>query len=573
MSVTFDQRREQLLHALGARERCAGHDIVAVALRRLGITHVFGVGGVPVDATLGACARLGLRVIGARHQQGAVLMSLAYNYVSGGLHSAVIVSAGPAVTNCATGLLVGKDNCWPLLVIGGRRSLAMPGGFQAFDGASFLSSVAKWTALVTSASQLEEVLTHAARIALAGAPGPVYIDAAEEALDGRAPPPLRSMAAFGDDGNTSRCSDSDIVADARVSEAAALIEQARRPVMLIGKGARWSATSALLGRLADQYGVAFAASPMGCGLLPDDHPLCFSALRARMLAGADLVLVIGARLNWTFRFGSEISARARVIRIDIDPSEAANVLGRGWALPGDAGAVLTQLLRALDTRCVGASAERDRDRDWLASLSASRDALEIGRVPAAERGLAPMSPYEWLGEVSEALPAEAITVLDGNTILTAAQRMLPVRRPVTRLGPGTNGCMGVGIPFAIGAKLARPSAPVVAIVGDYGFGLNAFELETAVRHGVPAVFVVANNAGAGGAVRQRQFFAPDFSERVSRFGADVRHDVTMRSFGGVAYRIERPGQIAAVMKEAIACGQPACIDVITNENTALAAAI
>jgi acetolactate synthase-1/2/3 large subunit len=131
----------------------------------------------------------------------------------------------------------------------------------------------------------------------------------------------------------------------------------------------------------------------------------------------------------------------------------------------------------------------------------------------------------------------------------------------------------MGIPFAIGAKLARPQQPVVAIVGDFSFGLSAFELETAVRHRVPAVFVVANNAGAGGALRQRQYFAQDFPERVTRYGADVRHDLIMKSLGGRAWRIDGPGQIAAAIKEAIECGQPTCIDVITNENTAAAAAI
>jgi thiamine pyrophosphate-dependent acetolactate synthase large subunit-like protein len=184
-----------------------------------------------------------------------------------------------------------------------------------------------------------------------------------------------------------------------------------------------------------------------------------------------------------------------------------------------------------------------------------------------------MSPYEWLAEVAETLPPETITVLDGNTILTAAQRMLPVRMPARRLGPGTNGCMGVGIPFAIGAKLARPEQPVVAIVGDFGVGLSAFELETAVRHEVAAVFVVANNAGAGGAIRQRQFFPPAFSDRVTQYGAGIRHDLAMASLGGRGRRIDRPGQIAAALKDAIACGEPTCIDVITNEYTAVAAAI
>jgi len=556
--------RRLLLETLEASER-RGHDVVARVLRDLGITHVFGVGGVPVDATLGACARLGLRVIGVRHQQGAVLMSLAFNYVSGGLHSAVIVSAGPAVTNCATGLLVGKENCWPLLVIAGRRGLAIPGAFQAFDGAAFVSPVAKWTALVADTAELSHVLTQAAVTAISGAPGPVYIDVAEEALGGYAQAQVCAASVRPARQNGARA-----LAAASVEQAVALIADARRPVMLIGKGARWSEATALLRRLADDYGVAFASSPMGCGLLPDDHPLCFSAIRARLLAEADLVLVIGARLNWTFRFGNEISRHARIVRIDIDPVEADNVLGRGIGVQGDAAVVLESLLGVLDAP---RRSTIERDAGWLVRMKACRDALGIGTVPPAEHGLLPMSPYEWLGELAGALPQDAITVLDGNTVMTAAQRMLPVRHPASRLGPGTNGCMGVGIPFAIGAKLARPERPVIAIVGDFGFGLSAFELETAVRHRVPVVIVVANNAGAGGATRQAQFFPAAHPERVSRYGTDVRHDLTMRSCGGRGYRVECPGELRSALADAFASGSPACIDVMTNEHTAVGAAI
>lgn len=571
MGVMLDSRREQLLRILNSRERCAGHDIVALTLRALGITHIFTVGGVPVDATLGACARAGLRVIGARHQPGAVLTSLAFNYVSGGLRSAVIVSSGPAVTNCATGILVGKDNCWPLMVIGGRRSLSTPGGFQAFDGAGFLCAITKWTTLVERTEHLKAALERAASSAMTGAPGPVYLDVAEGALDGYASlAPGGALRHSGDCRSSAPLSDT-TAPDAQVRDAAALLAHARRPAMLIGKGARWSASDASLRRLANDYAIPFAASPIGRGLMPEDHPLCFSAMRARMLAEADVVLVLGARLNWTFRFGAEISPQARIVRIDIDPAEARQVLDRGISLQGDAGVVLNQLLDAVDEHLAGRRAERDRE--WLAALVAARDALDVGRVPPGEHGHVPMSPYEWLSELAGVLPPDAITVLDGNTILTAAQFMLPVRTPVSRLGPGTNGCMGVGIPFAIGAKLARPAQPVVAIVGDFGFGVSAFELETAVRHRVPVVFVVANNAGAGGAARQRQFFPAEHLERVSRFGADVRHDRIMAAFGGRGWRVDGPGQIAGALKEAMACGQPACIDVITNQYTATSAAI
>ena len=201
------------------------------------------------------------------------------------------------------------------------------------------------------------------------------------------------------------------------------------------------------------------------------------------------------------------------------------------------------------------------------------DALDLGAAPAQELGLLPMSPFEWLAELRVVLPEDAITVLDGNVVMTAAQRMLPVRRPASRLTPGTNGCMGIGIPFAIGAKLARPDLPVVAIVGDFGFGLSVIELETAIRHQVPVVVVVSNNAGPGGATGQRKFFAADHPERVLRFGAAIRHDLTMASFGGRGVRVERPGEIGPALDHAIACGVPVCIDVVSNEDTALSAAI
>lgn len=328
MEPALSPERQRLLQLLRSRGRRAGHDIIAHTLRGLGITYIFSVGGAPVDAALAACARAGIRVIGARHQHGAVLMSLAHNYVSGGLRSAVIVSAGPAMTNCATGILFGRDNRWPVLVIGGRLALSKHGGFQAFDGAHFFAPIAKWTALVDSADKLSATLSQATLAATSGPPGPVYLDVADGALAGyakaRTPAAaVRSPLLAHSGVNTN------LIEPASLRDAVTLLSQARRPTMLIGKGARWSEPTPLLRRLAEEFTIPFAASPMGRGLLPDDHPLCFSALRGRMLAETDLVLVIGARFDWTFRFGTEISEQAKIIRIDVDPIEAADVLGRG----------------------------------------------------------------------------------------------------------------------------------------------------------------------------------------------------------------------------------------------------
>ncbi len=556
-AVTEDNRAA-LLQRLRCKSGRPGHRVVADTLRALDITHVYAVRGTPIDNVLGSCARVGLRVIGARHQQSAVLMSLAHNYVAGGLRAACVVSAASAVTNSATGLMCGLDNRWPALVIGGRRSWTRRGGFQAFDGARFVAPIVKHAASVDGTHLLADALREAAAAAISGAPGPAYVDVHEAVLTGMAPSPATVTRA-------SRAEAGDAAA-ASVDAAAALIGASGRRALVIGKGARWSSPSSLLRRLVDDHAFAFAASPMGRGLLPDDDPRCASTVRAAMLGHADVVVVVGARFDWTWRYGCEIGADARIVHIDIDAAEAQDVLGRGIGLQGDAAAVLQGLVDRLDRDAPHAIGP---DRDWLAELQALRDARRHDAVPESERGHLPMSPYEWLGELRDALPDPVVTILDGNIVMSAANRLLPVRHPVHRMTPGSGGLMGVGIPFAIGAAVARPDRPVVAIVGDFAAGLSGFEFETAVRHRVPIVVVVANNAGPGGATVQDRHFPPQHDERSCRFHPEVRHDLMMASLGGRGWRVDAPGQLGPALTEALACGGPACIDVLTNEHTAL----
>jgi len=571
METALSPERARLLQLLRSKGRHIGNDILAQTLHGLGITHIFGTGGAPVDATLAACARAGMRVIATRHQQAAVLMSLAHNYVSGALRSAVIVPPGPCVTNCVTGVLVGHDNCWPLLVVSGRLAHSRRGSFQSLDGSRLMASITKFAAPIDRTDSLASSVSQAVITATAGTPGPVYLDIADEALTGSAEFCAPGTSAPTVTHPATLDAPVDMPQPANLRDAVSLLSAARRPAMLIGKGARWSAASAFLRRLADDYSIPFATSPMGRGLLPDDHPLCFSAIRGRMLADADVVLMVGARFNWTFRFGNEISSSAQIVRIDVDPVEAAEVLGRGVGLQGDASCVLQHVLGTLDANTT--THPIARDTDWLNELKTLRATFAPGVVPAAELGLQPMSPYEWLGELSTVMPENAITVLDGNVVMTSAQRILSVRHPATRLGPGTTGCMGIGVPFAIGAKLARPDLPVIAIVGDFAFGLSALEVETALRYQVPVVLIVANNGGPGGATRQRKVFPADHPERVLQFVPGIRHDLMMASFGGLGLRVDGPGQIGTALNDALASNGPVCIDVVTNEDTAVSAAI
>ncbi|HLS57730.1 MAG TPA: thiamine pyrophosphate-binding protein [Zeimonas sp.] len=563
--------RRRLLDRMQRRDSVAGHDVVARSLARCGVTHVYGVPGRPIDATLAACLRAGIRVIGARQQQGAALMSIAHNYVAGGLRSAVIVSAGPAVANAATGVLVAHDNRWPLLVIGGRRGTDTggAGAFQGFDGAGFLAPITKSATMAADTEGLADRLVEACVATMNGAPGPVYVDVAEEALSGRTQRLPASMVSCAPIAPGAPAGDADRVA---IREAAHALAASRRPVLLIGKGLRWSGDWGWLRRLVEQHVVPFAAAPMARGFLPDDHPMCVSDVRGQALAEADLVMMVGARFNWTFHYGIEIAPTARIIRVDVDPDEARDVLGRGIGLRGDAAATARRLLDALDAP-TATTRRAPRDVDWLARLQAMRRAVDDAIRAQADVRAEPMSPYQWLGEVREVLPASAITVLDGNVVMAAAQRMLPVRAPLGRVTAASNGCMGTGIPFAIGAKLACPERPVVAVCGDFGFGLSAIELETAVRHKVPITAIVANNGGPGGSTRQSEFFAAVSDEPVARYTDGIRHDLIARALGAQGVRVQGPGELGPALRSALAAASTTCIDVVTNDDVPLSPVI
>lgn len=266
--VSLSPQRPVLLQSMTG-PKVLGHVLIARTLKACGVTHVYGITGTPVDETLGACAAEGIRVIGVRHQQGATLMAAAHNYVAGALRAAVIVSAGPAVTNCATGLLVGYDNAWPLLVIGGRRPLAQrsQGAFQELDGAALFTTITKHSALVARAEEIPPCLSWACREVMAGRPGPVYMDIAEEALDGLAVPSTSPKAI---------AVPASFPEPQAIEAAAVLIACAQRPVLLFGKGARWSEPWAELRQLYPQGGgrlcpAGFRLSTGAVGVYPGGY--------------------------------------------------------------------------------------------------------------------------------------------------------------------------------------------------------------------------------------------------------------------------------------------------------------
>ena len=528
-----------------------GHSLVAQSLKSLGVTHVYCIAGTPIRETFAKCAALGIRPIGVRHQQSGVLMALAQNYVTGGLPAVALFSAGPAITNAATGILVAQANCWPLVVLGGRRPLEMRGmgSFQELDAVTIFQSITKWSAVVEKTSEIPGYLARAFQIASSGRPGPVYLDLPEDVL---------SATQISSAVNAIAPATLPQLHDSEIEQAADLLLSAQRPALIIGKGVRWSTPYAEMRRLVEEFDIPFITSPMGRGFLPDDHPLCANHAGGKLQRTADVILLLGVRLDWTFRFGRQIGRNAKLIQIDIHEPEIGTNRPAAVGIVGDVKLVLQKILDCM-TRKVG-TAPRASLAQWRAMLEAEGKIRELKLDSQMCSATLPMSPQRMFKEIKEFLPHDAICILDGNVSMAAGERVLPAYLPASRFTAGNNGCMGVGVPYAVGAKIAQPDRLVIAVCGDMGFALSAMDMETAVRHKVPILVVVANNDGGTGAITQRTYF-PNSEERITMFQPDIHYDNIMLAFGGHGEYVDRPEQLKPALERSVASGKAACINV------------
>lgn len=533
-----------------------GDDLVGDQLVALGITHVYAITGIPVDRTLACCSARGIRVVGVRNQQAGAHMALAQNYATGQLVAAVIVSAGPAVTNLTTAILTAQANCWPLLVIGGCIPLDLwgMGEFQELDGVALFESITKFSAQVTSIADLQRSIAEAYQVATRGRPGPAYLDIPANVLQAPVAEACQAVKVT--------TPEMPAVDEETVARAAKLLQHSVRPLMIIGKGVRWSEPYDELFYIANSLRIPFVTSPMGRGYLPDTHPLCFNPIRSRILGEADCVLVLGARLDWTFRFGSELSPKAKVIQIDIESREIGRNVDATVGITAD----LHQGLSLLKKHASGIDHDRSGTAyvDWIRDLEVKKLERQMELTELAKNSGRPLSPHYLISELRKVLPNDAVCTLDGATIMAAGQQLLPALEPVTRYTPGSNGCLGVGISFAIGAKMHAPEKRVVSICGDLAAGFTIMDIETAVRYRVPIIVIVANNQGPFGLNKQGRFYPQDHPDRVAAFMPEVRYDLICEAMGGHGELVDGPGQFQPAWERCVSSDRPACINVMVD---------
>jgi thiamine pyrophosphate-dependent acetolactate synthase large subunit-like protein len=527
-----------------------GGQLAARQLASAGIDTIFCVVAGPMIEVLSGALEEGLRVVNCRHEVSAGFMASAWGYVRR-RPGVVVVGSGPGMTNAVTPLHVASESAMPLVVLGGSVYGMMRGlgGFQEADQVAFARPGCKWVQQVDSAGRIPEYVHLALGKAVEGRPGGVYLDFPGHEVSRRVPaeqvrvrPTRPEIAPPHPDPEA-------------IERLADLLATAERPLVLIGKGAAWADAGDALGRLADR-GLPYVTSPMGRGTIPDDHPHFMNAARSAALRRADAILMVGGRFNWIFGFGSaaRFSDGVRLAQIDLVPEEMYSGAEIELGIVADARIAVERLCDALEARTL-----RSADGGWIAELVEKRSANETMLRPAMESDAMPIDPHRLLGELRAILPRDASVAVDGETIMGITRQILPSYGARRLLNSGTTGCMGTGVPYAIGAKLARPEAPSVAILGDYAFGAAALEIETAARVGANVVFVVANNEGIAGHSIQDGMFPPG-SPRIASL-LPAHYEKMAEMVDGHAERVDEPRQIRPALERALAADRPALVHV------------
>ncbi|MEK0085816.1 thiamine pyrophosphate-binding protein [Benzoatithermus flavus] len=524
---------------------------IARFLEARGVDRVFGLQGGHIQPIWDHVARLGIRIVDVRHEGAAVHMAHAHAELTGSLGVAM-VTAGPGVTNTVTAVANASLARAPVLVLGGcpPRPQANMGPLQDIPHADILRPVTRLARTLRVAEQVLRELDEGVARALGdlGEPGPIYLEIPTDVLRERVPPALVLDEWL--EPKPARTLPPD---PAAVAAAVEVLWSARRPLVVTGRGARGAGEE--LVRLLDATGALYLDTQESRGLVPAEHASVVGAVRAAAMSQADLVLLIGRKLDYQLGYGSPaVFPHARFVRIADNAGELVdNRRGRPEILASPRLA-LRAIVEAAGNRAPNV------DREWADGLRRKHreraSAPAGGELTGADGKIHPARIFDAIAQVAE---PDYIAIADGGDILSFARVGLTSR---TYMDAGAFGCLGVGVPFAIAAALAFPGRQVISVNGDGAFGLNAMEIDTAVRHGAKAVFIVANNAAWN---IERYDQEANYGGRV--VGTTLRHSdyaAMARALGAHGERVEDARDLPAALSRALA-NAPALVDVVTSQ--------
>jgi 2-hydroxyacyl-CoA lyase 1 len=530
-----------------------GADLLAKSLKEQGVEYMFGVVGFPVGPLAEAAQKAGLPYIGMRNEQTASYAAGAVGYLTGRPGSCITVT-GPGVIHGLAGLANAQQNCWPMLLIGGASETYRNGmgAFQEERQVLAATPLCKWAHGIEHVHRIPFYVEMAVRQSIYGRPGAAYLDIADDIITGSCETDKAIQAA--------KCPDPPRIQTMPeyVEQALDVLQSAQRPLVIIGKGMAFSRAENEVRAFIERTGVPFLASPMGKGVMPDDHPLSVGAARSLALQQADVVFLMGARFNWIMHFGlpPRYNKDVRVIQLDIEAEAMHQNKPAEVALVGDGKAVVGQLNQALMNR----QWFYPKETPWHAAIAKKSSENAAAIAPQIADDSAPGGYYRLLRDVAAWVPKNAIICSEGASTMDIGRTQLPNFNPRSRLDAGSYGTMGVGLGFVIAACVVHPDKPIVHVSGDSAIGFSGMEMETMCRYGLPAKIVVFNNGGIGPGMEE----IPDnpmLNMRPNSLIWGARYDLMMEAFGGKGFYVEDPKDLRGALDEAMNFKGPALVNV------------
>jgi oxalyl-CoA decarboxylase len=541
------------------RELTDGFHLIIDALKLNGLNTIYGVPGIPISDFARMAQAAGIRVISFRHEQHAGNAAAIAGFLTKKPGICLTVSA-PGFLNGLTALANATTNCFPMIQISGSSEREVvdlqQGDYEEMDQLAIAKPLCKAAFRVLHAADIGIGVARAIRAAVSGRPGGVYLDLPAklfgQVMDAEAG--AKSLVKVIDP------APAQIPAPAAVKRALDVLKSAKRPLIILGKGAAYAQADDAIRALVEKSGIPFLPMSMAKGLLPDTHSQCAGAARSTVLKDSDVVMLIGARLNWLLSHGKGKSwgdAPKKFIQIDIEPKEMDSNVEIVAPLVGDIGSCVSALLEGMDAKWPAPPA------DWVNAVKTKKDDNIAKMAPRLMNNNSPMDYHGALGALRTVIKErpDAILVNEGANTLDLARGIIDMYQPRKRLDVGTWGVMGIGMGFAIAAAI-ETGKPVLAVEGDSAFGFSGMEVETICRYNLPVCVVIFNNNGIYRGTDVNPTGGPDVAPMV--FVKDARYDKMMEAFGGVGVNATTPDELKRAVNAAMDSGKPTLINAVLD---------
>jgi oxalyl-CoA decarboxylase len=542
------------------RAQTDGFHLVIEALKLNAVKTIYGVPGIPITDFGRLAQAAGIRVLSFRHEQHAGNAAAIAGYLTKKPGICLTVSA-PGFLNGLTALANATTNCFPMILISGSSERELidlqQGDYEEMDQLAIAKPLCKAAFRVLHAADIGIGVARAIRAAASGRPGGVYLDLPAklfaQAIDADAG--ARSLVKVIDPAPAQR------PAPAAVTRALDLLKNARRPLIILGKGAAYAQADDQIRTLVEKSGIPFLPMSMAKGLLPDTHPQCAGAARSTVLKDSDVVMLIGARLNWLLSHGKGKTwgepGSKKFIQIDIEPREMDSNVEIAAPVVGDIGSCVSALVDVIGGDWAPPPA------DWTNAVKAKKEENIAKMAPRLARNSAPMDFHSALGALRTIIKErpDAILVNEGANTLDLARGVIDMYQPRKRLDVGTWGVMGIGMGFAVAAAV-ETGKPVLAVEGDSAFGFSGMEVETICRYNLPVCIVVFNNNGIYRGTDVNPSGGSDVA--ITVFVKDARYDKMMEAFGGVGVHVTTPDELSRAVNAAMDSGRPTLINAVID---------